>query len=203
MKIHFFLLLTIFIVAACSGSNDKKQAGNTSDGTVMQSELRDTCECKDLTIDSTGLHLSNGLKYTGVCVSYYPNSSEVYMEKNILDGFLHGKNSFYDKEGNLLVQEVYEKGEKKRSGEVDYLSCDCADLEKIEGNGTDGKPRYLLDKIPFTGTCEKLYPESNQVYMKLTYKKGLLDGLSSYYAKDGTTLYHEKYSMGVHVATVH
>ena len=152
-------------------------------------------------LDSTGIHLFKEKLYTGICIEYYPGTESKYIEKSILSGYLHGKSSFYDKSGNLLVEEIYENGKKKRSGEVMPLTCDCSELIKTTDISPDGITRYMLDDIPYTGTCEKFYPDSSNIYMEVNYKNGLLEGRSTYYNKDGSKMYTEKYEKGVLITT--
>jgi antitoxin component YwqK of YwqJK toxin-antitoxin module len=66
-----------------------------------------------------------------------------------------------------------------------------------------GMSIYKLDDVPFTGRCEKFYENSNQLYMESSYKKGILDGYTIYYNRDGSTILMEKYELGVMTSTVH
>ena len=202
MRFHLTPIFISLLLIGCNSEPEKNEE-STSDGTVMQSEILDTCFCGDLDIDSNGIHYMMEERYTGMCIDYYPETDLKYIEKSILDGKLHGKSTFYDKTGEVLAQEVYEGGDKKRSGEVDVLNCDCSELEKVVNNSTGGKARYFLDGIPYTGKCQKYYPESAQIYMDISYKDGLLDGTSSYYNRDGSAMYFEKYSLGVLITTLH
>lgn len=202
-----FLTAVLFLSSllfSCSDSNsgDKKNITN-NEGSLKQSEVLDTCFCQDLDIDSTGAHFMHETLYTGICIEYYPETENKYIEKSILSGYLHGKSSFYDKSGNVLVEEIYENGKKKRSGEVMPLTCDCSELIKADEISIDGKTRYLLDDIPYTGTCQKFYPDSSNIYMEINYKNGLLEGRSTYYNKDGSKMYTEKYESGELITTYH
>ncbi len=197
-------VLFIFTLFSCSEGNsgDKKNITN-NEGSLKQGEFSDTCFCQDLDIDSNGTHYLKDALYTGICIENYPGTESKYMEKSILSGLLHGKSSFYDKNGKLLVEEIYDKGKKKRSGDVMPLTCDCSELIKNNSLSADGKTRYVLDDIPYTGTCQKFYPDSSNIYMEVNYKNGLLDGRTTYYKKDGSKMYTEKYEMGELITTYH
>ncbi|MEX1001287.1 MAG: hypothetical protein WDZ35_04155 [Crocinitomicaceae bacterium] len=194
----------IFIVAflfAC-GTEESSEI-QTDSGSLMQSDELNHCFCNELVTDSSGIYSLNDSLYTGVCVEYYPNTEDKYIEKNILSGKIHGKVIYYDRSGEVLFEEIYKEGNKKRSGENEVLNVDCSELEKIEATIPNAPNRYLLDGIPYTGSCEERYPESNQVYMTHHYKNGVLNGRSIYYKRDGSTLYIEKYEMGQLVNTIH
>lgn len=191
----YFFPCLIFFISSCSEevSSDSDFLDN---GKVMESKKLDTCFCTEIDIDSVGTHFYKETPYTGICIQHYPNSTDKYLEKNLLNGLLHGKVIYYGRDGEILIEEIYEGGNKKRSGNVDVLNCDCSELEKIESKMPLVPNRYLLDDIPYTGTCEKLYPDSKQVYMSVSYKNGILDGHSIYYNKDGSTLLIERYENG-------
>ena len=195
-----FLFLATLI--SCGGDSTNSESDGTETGKVMQSEFLDTCQCDVLEIDSLGNHLKEGEKYTGICVDFYPNSEDKYIEKNLLEGRIHGKVTFYGKDGEVLIEEIYEDGEKKRSGEVEVLNCACTELVQEKTNIPQVPYRYLLDEIPYTGTCEEYFPESDQLYVKREYTDGLLDGRSVYYNKDGSTLMIEKYDKGLLVSVI-
>jgi hypothetical protein len=201
MKYYPFLfLVTIF---SCTENISSEEEVLNDSGTVKQSELEDTCSCNDLDIDSTGNHFLDAEIYTGICVQSYPETDLKYIEKSILNGRLHGKVTYYDKYGEIILEEIYEEGDQKRSGAVDALNCDCSELDKVEIPGSQGAMRYMLDDIPYTGICVKYYPESAQIYMEANYENGLPDGYTTYYNKDGSTLLMEKYDNGVQVKAIH
>jgi antitoxin component YwqK of YwqJK toxin-antitoxin module len=62
--------------------------------------------------------------------------------------------------------------------------------------------RYLLDDIPYTGSCEEYYPDMNQLYMRINYRDGILQGYSSYFNKDGSTLLIQKYENGELISAI-
>lgn len=203
MKILISSLLVFIFMLSCAGNTDSADSSELNSGSMMQSQGLDTCLCNDLDIDTLGSHFFKEDLYTGVCVENYPNSDDKYIEKNLLNGQMHGRVVYYDREGQILLEEVYEEGVRKRSGDVDVLHCDCSELELIESNMQQVANRHLLDGIPYSGTCDKFYPESNQIYMSVTYKDGLLNGRAIYYNKDGSTMYIEKYDAGELISTVH
>ena len=196
------LILFIAVLTSCSDSDSENKKNITNnEGTQKQSGVLDTCFCLDLDIDTIGAHFMKEKLYTGICIEYYPGSENKYIEKSILNGLVHGKTAFYDRSGKLLVEEIYENGKKKRSGEVMPLNCNCSELVKTEAVSHDGKTRYLLDDIPYTGSCEEFYPDSSNIYMEINYKNGLLEGRSTYYKRDGSEMYTEKYKAGELVTT--
>lgn len=52
------------------------------------------------------------LPFTGVCFAYYPNTKIKYIETEYKKGLPDGKNTVFDKQGNIITQEIYQKGEK-------------------------------------------------------------------------------------------
>ncbi len=195
-----FLLAShlLFVLVSCGG--EKGQTSTTS-GNMMVANIQDTCSCDELTADTTGLFSKKGKVFTGVCFNNYPNSEARYLEKNLLEGQLHGKVTYFSKEGDVLMEEIYEYGSSKRSSTSGDLNCDCSEL-KIAGTIQDIS-KYTLDDIAFTGVCSKHYPDGGKVYMSSTYKDGLLDGSTTYYDRNGETLYVEIYETGIHVNTIY
>ena len=190
----YFLFSSFFII--CFSSCQDEQSNLVEDGDVLTSDLDDTCSCSSLEVDSLDTYTKNGVNYTGVCVENYPETDLKYIEKNILSGKLHGNVTYFDKEGNVLIEEIYENGISKRSSKNDAITCDCTELEEMKLSNSANIKRYSLDGIPFTGKCESYYPETNQLYIESNYKNGFLNGYTIYYKKDGANLYMEKYVMG-------
>src|SRR5687768_17418027 len=178
---HFFLLTLLALAVSCSSdSADQTPQGSTS---ISEQTPEEICDCSVLAIDSLGNHTQDGKSFTGTCVSYYDGSENKYLEKNILNGLLHGKVTYFDRTGEILLEEFYESGKQKRSGDSETgLTCDCSELKIQE---MQGMSIYKLDDVPFTGRCEKFYENSNQLYMESSYKKGILDGYTIYYNRDG------------------
>ncbi len=199
MKPFLFFLIVTFVYS-CSNTQEEDIV---EDGTVLSTAQLDSCDCGDLIIDSSGFYIDSaeGTVFTGVCTDYYPNSTDKYIEKNILEGQLHGNVVYFDRNGKVLMEEVYQEGNRKRSGKVDFLVCDCTELEKVPNPDPQLPNRFFLDEIPYTGKCEQSYPESAQIYLESSYKDGLLDGTSKYYNHDGSVLYMEQYIKGILVKT--
>lgn len=194
--ISFIFCLMLFV--ACG---DEQGKTNSSENSNSEISLGDTCDCNELVIDSLGNHLLNDKAFTGICVSNYEGTDSKYLEKNLLNGRLHGKVEYYDREGQMILQEFYEDGNQKRSGGSDgATTCDCSELETQE---VQGMSVYKLDNVPFTGKCEKFYDGEKQVYMESNYKKGLLHGYTVYYNRDGSTILMEKYENGEVVSAIH
>lgn len=193
MKAFLFITFSLILFAQCD--NSKPEVDLIQEGTMMNSTVQDTCLCGDLTMDTLGGFSKNDSLFTGVCILNYPDTDLKYVVKGILNGQLHGIVTYYDKIGNILVEEVYENGQKKRTGDGAPLACDCAELEQI-GSPGETKKRSFLDDIPFTGKCLKNYPNTDQIYMEVNYKSGLLDGFTIFYDKVGETMYMEKYEQG-------
>lgn len=196
---HLFIFSFPFLLLACGGSNN--ETTESGDSTISEHGVQESCDCKEISIDSAGMHLKGGEIYTGACVSYYEGSENKYIEKNILSGKLHGKVSYFDKGGELLFEEVYENGElKKNLADEGSQVCDCTELEI---KTVQGMSVYTLGEVPFTGKCEKFYEGTKQLYMESNYKDGLLEGYTTYFNKDGSTILMEKYERGELSSAIH
>ncbi|NOQ73772.1 MAG: hypothetical protein GQ574_17320 [Crocinitomix sp.] len=193
MKAVVFISLCLVLFAQCD--NSKPDVDLIQEGTMMNSAVQDTCLCDDLAMDTLGVFSKNDSLFTGVCILNYPNTDLEYVVKGILNGQLHGTVIYYDKTGNILVEEVYEEGQKKRTGDGAPMACDCNELEQ-RGSPGETKKQSFLDDIPFTGKCLKKYPDTDQIYMEVNYKSGLLEGFTIFYDHAGETMYMEKYEQG-------
>lgn len=193
MKSFLFIILGLVLFVQCN--NSKADTDLIQEGIMMNSPAQDTCSCEDLILDSLGVFKKSDSLFTGVCILNYPNTDLNYVVKGILNGTLHGTVTYYDKAGNVLVEEIYEEGRKKRTGDGAPLVCDCAELELVSSPGETIK-RSFLDDIPFSGKCQKKYMDTEQIYMEVQYKSGLLDGFTIFYDKFGDTMYMEKYENG-------
>lgn len=197
---RFLIPLILLAAISCAGNNDSKK---TSDGSIADTDLSDTCDCNDLVIDSLGAHYLHDSLFTGICVSYFVNTKSKYIEKSLLKGKLHGKVLFYDKSGEILLQEYYENGKQKRSGITDKsLTCDCNELVMRSNTDPTIPSQYWLDDMPYSGKCEKYYPDSEQLSLEVNYKNGYQDGYTIYYNRDGSTILMERYTSGILVSTV-
>lgn len=188
----------IYLLIGC-GADSANEASSENSNQAINSG--DTCDCQELIIDSLGTHWLNEKEYTGVCLSYYDQSDLVYLEKNILQGKLHGAVNYYDKNGEILLTEFYENGSQKRSAGSDgsqVCNCNSLEIQKVQGMSV-----YKLEGVPFTGKCEKYYESMSQISMESSYENGLLNGYTIYYQRDGSTILMEKYEMGELVSTIH
>lgn len=202
VSVKIIVCFTLIVLLFNCGENGTDIS--TDDGNMNATQVAaDTCDCVDLVADSTGTNLLEGKLFTGMCISYYQNTEDKYIEKNLLEGKLHGKVTYYDKTGGLLFEEIYENGKQKRNGLLDEtLKCDCTELIHVKTSDPLYPSIAKLDDIPFSGKCEKFYENSTQLYMESEYKNGLLDGHTIYYREDGSTILIEKYSNGEMVSTV-
>jgi len=147
------------------------------------------CHCDSLNMNDRSELMFKGEVFTGVCELYYPNSTNKYVSKQILNGKINGSIFYYDKEGNILVEEEYVNG--KKIGEKDQiLLVNCKDLSVKE---VSNQKIYYYNEKPFTGTCQDFYPNSNQAYLVSDYKDGKLNGYTTYFNKDGSVLIMNKY----------
>lgn len=68
------------------------------------------CNYKSLTFKQEGFFKKcyyNDMLFTGTCSDQYPNSDQDYFKSTYKDGLLHGYNTYYDKNGEILYQEKY------------------------------------------------------------------------------------------------
>lgn len=195
---YFIIFTSLLFLVSCSGEQTSTE---TTENSTSESTLDNTCDCNTLAIDSLGNHFLNDKPFTGTCISYYDQSDSKYLEKNILNGRLHGKVEYYSRTGEMILQEFYEDGKQKRSGGTDGAStCDCSELiiQEVQGMSV-----YKLDNAPFSGKCQKYYSGESQIYMESSYKNGLLNGYTIYYNRDGSTILMEKYENGELVSAIH
>ncbi len=194
MRTFFIVIVCLPFLVAC-GEKNKGDIDLIEKGVVLTSNVADTCFCNVLVTNADGDLYQDDLLFTGVCILNYPNSDEKYIVKNILSGKLHGSVLYYDKMGNVLVEEIYQDGNRKRSGNSAPLSCDCSELEHNDIPESNSK-LVLLDGIPYTGKCYEKYPNSDQASVEIGYTKGVLNGFSIFYDRQGNTMYMEKYEAG-------
>jgi hypothetical protein len=74
------------------------------------------CDSLQVEIHADGSEISTyfGAPYNGTCHRYYPepDTQQVYLTIPYSNGKVHGEMFIYDKQGNVLVKEVYNEGEK-------------------------------------------------------------------------------------------
>ncbi len=201
MKFLLIGLLGLSIFSNCS--DGPEQAPDLiEEGVMMTSPPTDTCLCEELSEDSAGVFYKNEAAFTGVCIYNYPDTEIKSVVKSILTGKLHGMVTYYDKLGNVLVEELYQNGIKKKTGDGAPLTCDCSELDKLSSPG-ESVVRAFLDDIPFNGKCLVTYQGTNQVYMEVEYINGLLDGFTIFYDREGNTMYLEKYEKGTLIKVIY
>lgn len=200
MKYCLILIGALFFIQSCTDKTE--DASLIEEGELLTVDSPDTCQCDILTEDEQGIFLLEDSLFTGVCIYNYPESDQKYMVKSILKGNLHGSVTYFDRQGNVLVEEIYEGGLKKRSGNNAPLECDCSELTQVESPGETIK-RSFLDGIPYTGKCEEKYTESEQTYMEVNYSNGIMNGFTIFYDKMGKTMYMEEYENGELIKIIH
>tara|TARA_B100000809_G_C15018442_1_gene487551 strand:+ start:250 stop:849 length:600 start_codon:yes stop_codon:yes gene_type:complete len=189
----YILVLFLFItLISCENSKDTKvsvELGENKEFVNLPS-----CHCDSLILNETEKLVLLETIFTGTCFLNYPQADQKYIEKQILDGLIHGKISYFDKTGELLFEEVYNKGKLLTNAE-NKSRCNCMDLIMKDGEN-NFKKNYLNESL-FTGTCEDFFPNTNQLYLESNYKNGLLHGFTVYYQKDGSVLMMQNYKDGV------
>jgi antitoxin component YwqK of YwqJK toxin-antitoxin module len=189
MKKIIVNLLLITLVVSCNSNNDITTIELGENKEVDMSAL---CNCDSLATNSTGILTLKTEVFSGKCFSNYPNSDQKYIEKEILKGEYHGKVTYFDKQGELLYSETYNKGASL--GDVENQpNCNCMDIDRRDENGVK---KHYLNKSLYTGKCSDNFPNSDQVYLEANYKDGLLHGYTIYYQKDGKVLIIHNYENG-------
>ena len=186
--LSLFLLLPLI---SCESSEDNV---SVEMGDNKKFKNLPECNCDSLLIDDRNkLNLSESL-FTGTCFLNYPGENQKYIEKQILDGNIHGKITYFDKAGEILIEEIYNNGVLLTDAE-NKSRCNCTELTMKEGKN-NLKKNYLNESL-FTGTCEDFFPNSDQLYLESNYKNGQLDGFTVYYQKDGSVLMMQEFKDGV------
>lgn len=182
-----FVALSLFFFIACQ---QHKKETVIEMGSNKAVEFTQSCQCDSLVKDKNDVLTLNGKIYTGTCDLYYPNSTDKYLTQQILEGVVNGSIFYYDRDGNVILEEEYVKG--KKIGEKDeILSVNCKEL--LAKPNVEGEKIYYYNEKPFTGMCQDFYPESDQVYLVSNYKNGKLNGYTTYFNKDGSVLIMNKY----------
>ena len=189
MKKIIFNLLLITLLVSCNSNENT----TTSDlGKNQEVDMSALCNCDSLETTVTGLLTLKSKVFSGRCYSNYPNTNQKYIEKEILKGNYHGKVTYFDKHGDLLYSEAYNKGTSFSDLE-NQPNCNCMDIDRRDENGV--KKHYLKNSL-YTGKCSDNFPNSKQAYLEANYKDGLLHGYTIYYQKDGTVLMIDNYDNG-------
>lgn len=192
MRLITVLILSLVFLGCTENVqlSESKEEGtfNTSDDLIQ-------CNCDSLAYDLDSNFVYKDKPFTGICYSYYPNTKDRYMEKNFLEGQLHGKVKYFDKEGSILVEEEYVNGVNTKAATEGYSACDCSELELKPAPGIDSKIRYR-NNHPFTGVCYEYYPNSDVLYLKQNIRDGVPHGFTEYFDKEGQILFTEEYDYG-------
>ncbi len=186
------IVTNLFVILLITSCNSDSNTTQVELGENKEVDLSALCNCDSLETNDLGSLTLNSEEFSGRCYSNYPNSTEKYIEKEILKGEYHGKVTYFDKQGKLLYSETYNKGESMGDLE-NQPNCNCMD---IEGRDENGVKKHYLNNSLYTGMCSDNFPNSDQVYLEANYKDGLLHGYTIYYQKDGTVLMIHNYEHG-------
>lgn len=151
--------------------------------------------CKELTEDSLGNYSQDDSLFTGVCYTTYPNTGAKLEIRQIFNGKLHGHRFLLAQTGDTISINLYSHGKLLRESIGRNEICNCDSLEVVEQNGI--KFRYYFDE-PYSGRCQKFYPESDttQLYLESNFTNGLLSGSKRIYDRQGNIILEEKYLDG-------
>lgn len=186
-------VVLLLIIAGCNSSKSSDVEVELGDNKQIDIEIL-TCNCDSLILSSDSLILQlNDVTFTGVCELNYPGTEQKYIDKQIVEGKIHGNVSYYSKFDDFLYSEVYNDGLlKSNNGQLKQCSCQELKIEK-----TDSVIKNYFKETLFTGKCEDYYLDTDQLYLEANYKNGLLSGYTIYYKKDGSTLFMQNYKEGI------
>lgn len=190
-----FLVLPILSVLLFSCGEKVELSESTDNGTINAADQELSCFCDELSSNSDDLKLYNDTLFTGVCTSNYPDTEDKYVEKHYLAGQLHGKVKYYDKEGEIIAEEEYAQGVNTISATESFVPCNCSELRLEKGQNGMPNKKYKGTTL-YSGICYQYYPDTEDVYMELSYQDGILHGYCKYYDKEGNQLYMEEYNKG-------
>ena len=124
MKFLGLLSLSIIILASCGENNN--EINDSENDTVVDSNY---CDCHELIFDEAYNHFYRFERrepFTGLCEEFHGNG-ELKMEKNMLEGKVHGKVITYHDNGQIHEDEEFDMnfqtGERiiyTRSGKVKF-----------------------------------------------------------------------------------
>lgn len=151
--------------------------------------------CAELEEDSLGVYYQSDSLFTGVCYTTYPNSGTKLEIRQIFEGKLHGHRFLLAQTGDTISMNLYRHGKLLRESIGRNEVCHCDSLEIVEKDGVEY--RYYFD-APYTGRCQKFYPESDstQLYIESNFTNGLLSGKTTVYDRQGNIILEEKYLDG-------
>lgn len=198
MRIISIILLLTILVACQSDQKPDTQTINKQilSGDFEMYEHLSTCNCDSLTIDSTDTYYKNDSLYTGVCYTNFLESEKKAEIRQLFKGQLHGNRINLSKQGDTLVQSIYNLGELKSKTTSELQVCHCDSLNEIINEET-GKLMYYED-APFTGICNRYFPlpDTNKIYLEIPYKNGLVHGDMIIYDRRGKEILTEVYEEG-------
>tara|TARA_B100000508_G_scaffold55003_2_gene42629 strand:+ start:31686 stop:32288 length:603 start_codon:yes stop_codon:yes gene_type:complete len=197
MKYFGFIFIGI-ILYSCSGNGPLTQeeiAERLSKRDFSVYKQLPSCSCDDLT-EKDGLYYKSDSLYTGNCHLNYPNIDAKYEIRQLYKGELYGNRILLSPKGDTLSQNEYKQGDVIREDVGTKEVCNCDELEKIER--ADGKKIAKYYNEPFTGICQSFFPAPNddKIYLEAKYEKGVLNGVTKIYDKNGKVILKERYSNG-------
>jgi antitoxin component YwqK of YwqJK toxin-antitoxin module len=151
------------------------------------------CYCDSLTSNTNNELVLNDNVFTGNCIANYPFSDQKYIEKQILNGKIHGKIIYYDKTGAVLIEEMYKNGDLVGNIGDNTNQCTCAELRIKK---TDSISKTYLNDVLFSGHCADYFPDTEQLSLEANYNNGLLNGFTIFYKKNGNSLIIQEYENG-------
>jgi antitoxin component YwqK of YwqJK toxin-antitoxin module len=198
MKIITIILILLTFVACQSNEKPNTKAINNRilSGDFEMYEHLSICNCDSLTIDSMDTYYKNDSLYTGVCFTNFPESEKKAEIRQIFKGQLHGNRIDLSKQGDTLVQSIYNLGELKSRTTSELQICHCDSLQEVVND--EGETRIHYQETPFNGICNRYFPlpDTNKIYLEMPYKKGLVHGDMIIYDRRGNEILTEVYEDG-------
>jgi antitoxin component YwqK of YwqJK toxin-antitoxin module len=195
------ITIILVLIAATACESDQKPDTQTINKHILSGDFEmyehlSSCNCDSLTIDSTDTYYKNDSLYTGVCYTIFPESEKKAEIRQLFKGQLHGNRINLSKQGDTLVQSIYNLGELKSRTTSEIQICHCDSLNEINTEETE-KLKYYRE-APFTGICNRYFPlpDTNIVYLEIPYKNGLVDGEMIIYDRRGKEILTEVYDEG-------
>jgi len=110
MKNSYFLILIGFLLFSCKESGAPDTIVESDDTTTTQAIDSNYCNCTELIFDEPYNHFYRFERrdgYTGLCEEFHPNG-ELKLEKNFIDGKLHGKLIMYYNNGQIEEEKEFD-----------------------------------------------------------------------------------------------